>query len=97
VNSGNREGSWRAQHFSRHTRAQVAAYLQQWGDRIQRIVFACAITSDELDTVRSTLATMINLNTDDVHVLPACATCWSRLTVHGQAERYPDQPYWTIL
>jgi len=80
-----------------HTRARVAAYLQQWGDRIQRSVFICAVAPDDLDTVNTTLATMINPNTDAIHLLPACATCWTRRTVHGQAERHPDRPYWAIL
>lgn len=29
-------------------RARVAAYLQQWGDRIQRSVFVCVVAPDDL-------------------------------------------------
>jgi len=78
-------------------RSRVAAYLQQWGDRIQRSVFVCAIAPEDLDEVNQRLATMIDPDTDAIHLLPACATCWSRLVVHGQAERHPDAPYWAIL
>jgi CRISPR-associated protein Cas2 len=80
-----------------NARARVAAYLQQWGDRIQRSVFVCAIAPGDLDEVNARLATMIDPNTDAIHLLPACATCWSRLTVHGQVNRQPDIPYWAVL
>ena len=79
------------------TRARVAAYLQQWGDWIQRSVFVCAISPEDLDEVNCKLASMIDPNTDAVHLLPACGTCWSRLTIHGQADRQPDIPYWAVL
>lgn len=79
------------------TRARGAAYLQQWGDRIQRSVFVCAIAPDELDDVRDRLARMIDSNTDAVHLLPACGTCWSKLIVLGQADRELDKPYWAVL
>ncbi len=33
--------------------ARVAAYLQQWGDRIQRSVFVCALAPEDLDEMVS--------------------------------------------
>ncbi|MFC0438049.1 CRISPR-associated endonuclease Cas2 [Kutzneria buriramensis] len=78
-------------------RARVAAYLQQWGDRLQRSVFVCAVASDELAEVTGRLAAMIEPSTDAVHVLPVCGTCWSKLVAIGQAEREPDKPYWAAL
>jgi CRISPR-associated protein Cas2 len=78
-------------------RARVSAYLQQWRNRIQRSVFVCVIGSDEVDTVRNRLMSMINTSTDTVHLLPTCSTCWPKLIVLGQAEREPDRPYWAVL
>jgi CRISPR-associated protein Cas2 len=78
-------------------RAQVAAYLQQWGDRIQRSVFICAISNSDLTVVTQRIATMINPDTDAVHLLPVCGTCWSRTIVLGQADVEPDRPYWAAL
>jgi CRISPR-associated protein Cas2 len=78
-------------------RARVSAYLQQWGNRIQRSVFVCVIGSDEVDTVRDRLISMINTSTDTVHMLPMCGTCWPKLIALGQAEREPDRPYWAVL
>jgi CRISPR-associated protein Cas2 len=39
-------------------RAKVAAYLQQWGDRIQRSVFVCAVAPDDLGEMISRIETM---------------------------------------
>ncbi|GAB1512563.1 CRISPR-associated endonuclease Cas2 [Actinophytocola sp. KF-1] len=78
-------------------RAKIAAYLQQWGDRIQRSVYICAIAPDKLTEVTNHLTTFIDPATDAVHILPACGTCWTRLVVLGQADREPDKPYWAAL
>lgn len=77
-------------------RARAAAYLQQWGDRIQRSVFVCAIAADQVETVRGRLASLIDVRTDTVHIVPSCGTCWSRLIVIGQADRRPEVPYWAV-
>jgi len=78
-------------------RAQVAAYLQQWGDRIQRSVFICAIASADVPAVTERIASMINPDTDAVHLVPICGTCWPRTVVLGQADIEPDRPYWAAL
>lgn len=78
-------------------RAKVAAYLQQWGDRIQRSVFVCAVSPDDLTEMISRVEQMIDPLTDAVHLLPTCAACWSRLVVRGQADATPDKPYWAAL
>lgn len=79
------------------TRARVAGYLQQWGDRIQRSVFICSMDGDDVKEVTRRLSTMINPDTDAVHVMPVCGTCWSRTTTLGQADVEPERPYWMAL
>lgn len=78
-------------------RARVAAYLQQWGDRIQRSVFVCAVAPEEMNEMVGRIEGMIDPDTDAVHLLPTCAGCWSRLVVRGQADATPDRPYWAVL
>ncbi|WP_103349715.1 CRISPR-associated endonuclease Cas2 [Amycolatopsis sp. CA-128772] len=78
-------------------RARVAGYLQHWGDRIQRSVFVCSIDTADLPDFRERLAGMINPSTDAVHLVPLCATCWSKTVVLGQADLEPDRPYWIAL
>jgi len=79
------------------SRARVAAYLQQWGDRIQRSVYICAVAPGELSEMVGRVEQMIDPDTDAVHLLPTCATCWSRLVVRGQADPAPDRPYWRAV
>lgn len=78
-------------------RARVAAYLQQWGDRIQRSVYVCLFDADELDEVADTITEMVDTGRDAVHILPLCAACWDRMVTIGQAEAEPEQPYWLVL
>jgi CRISPR/Cas system-associated endoribonuclease Cas2 len=60
-------------------------------------VFVCAVAPDDLDEMVSRIEEMIDPNTDAVHLLPTCATCWSRLVARGQADATPDKPYWAAL
>lgn len=60
-------------------------------------MFVCAIAPEDLDGVNTTLAAMIDPNTDAIHLLPVCGTCWSKLLAHGQADIQPDTPYWAVL
>jgi CRISPR-associated protein Cas2 len=48
------------------SRAKVAAYLQQWGDRIQRSVYICAVAPEELSELVSRVEQMIDPDTDAV-------------------------------
>lgn len=68
-----------------HTRAQVAAYLQQWGDRIQRSVFVCAIAPDDLDQVNTALATMITPT-------PTPSSCSRSMPPAGRSCRFTARP-----
>ena len=55
------------------------------------------VAPEELSEMVSRVEQMIDPDTDAVHLLPTCATCWSRLVVRGQADATPDRPYWAAL
>ncbi len=78
-------------------RARVAAYLQQWGERLQRSVFVCVVAPEDVDELQERLVQMINPDVDAIHILPTCGTCWDRLIAIGQADHEPDQPYWMAM
>lgn len=78
-------------------RARVAAYLQHFGDRIQRSVYLCAITPDEIPDTINRLTSMINPDTDAIHIIPTCGACWAKTITLGQATLEPDQPCWITL
>ena len=79
------------------TRARVAATLQQIGDRIQRSVFICTTEPDELPATEARLRGLIDPDTDAIHLVPLCGTCWDKVVVIGQATVQPDCLYWAVL
>ena len=40
---------------------------------------------------------LIDTRTDAIHVVPLCGTCWTGISVLGQATIDPDQLYWAVL
>jgi CRISPR-associated protein Cas2 len=82
---------------SDNTRARVAAALQQWGDRIQRSVFLCTVTDEDLAELRDRISDMIDPNTDSVYFVRICAGCWKTIDVHGQGTIEPTPLYWAVL
>jgi CRISPR-associated protein Cas2 len=87
-----------AYHISRDDhRAQVAATLQVWGDRIQRSVFVCTLTVEDLADLTNRLRNIIDTRTDAVHIVPVCRTCWEAITTLGQATVEPERLYWAAF
>jgi CRISPR-associated endonuclease Cas2 len=79
------------------TRARAAAILQQCGDRVQRSVLICTLTTEDLADVTRRLAEIIDADHDSVYLLPVCAACWDSVVVLGQAEVAPPALYWAVL
>jgi CRISPR-associated protein Cas2 len=73
-------------------RAQVAALLQAYGDRIQQSVFICVAEPDRIAEIRSRVAGIINPETDSVYMFRQCAACWDALGIHGQATAAGEPP-----
>ncbi len=78
-------------------RAQVAALLQAYGDRIQRSVFLCTAEPDRIAEIRSRVAGLIKPETDSVYVFRQCAACWDAVGIHGQATVTDEPLYWAVL
>lgn len=78
-------------------RSRVAATLQTWGDRIQRSVFICTLDPTELTDLARRIRDIIDTRTDAIHIVPLCGTCWSGITLIGQATTQPDQLYWAVF
>lgn len=78
-------------------RARVAAALQQWGDRIQRSVFLCTLTSEDQTELVDRLNEMIDTRTDSVYFVDLCGRCWATVQVLGQATVAPPPLYWAVM
>ncbi|MDO4716444.1 MAG: CRISPR-associated endonuclease Cas2 [Propionibacteriaceae bacterium] len=66
-------------------RAQLAALLQAFGDRIQYSVFLLNTTPEELDYIRSKAEVILDEDTDSLWIIRQCASCWNDVTCIGQA------------
>lgn len=74
-------------------RARLAAYLQSWGDRVQRSVFLCTLPDDDAPQVLDAVREIVNPEVDGVLVLRQCGSCRERMVSIGQTTP-PDAPLW---
>jgi CRISPR-associated protein Cas2 len=80
------------------TRTRVAHTLQAHGTRIQRSVFVVAMDPASLAHLIDRLITLIDPETDRLHVLRQCAACRSQSTTHGTpVPVLDDETYWSAL
>ena len=62
-------------------RNQVAAVLEEWGERIQFSVFSLKIKRAQFESLRNHLLTLIDLDEDSLRCYPVCSDCMSRIYV----------------
>lgn len=73
-------------------RTRVAAFLEGWGRRVQKSVFECELSSDELSAVRERLRSLVMIQEDRVHLYRQCAACGeSRVAMGQDLEPSPSQ------
>lgn len=77
-------------------RARLAALLATWGDRVQKSVFECTVDAGELAEVLARAATIIDPDTDAVHVYHQCSSCTEHAKWLGQARTATPEPYWIV-
>ncbi len=65
------------------TRTKVSDILLEYGTRVQRSVFECRVTMDELYAIRDRLERMIDWDTDSVRYYFLCSACEPRTLVSG--------------
>ena len=77
-------------------RARLAALLSTWGDRIQRSVYECGLSPEELADVLARAAAIIDPHTDVVHAFRQCTPCLESQVHLGQAKQFTEDPYWIV-
>ncbi len=80
-----------------NVRARCSAYLQQWGTRIQKSVFMCEISPDDMPVVVAHLSQLLDLETDSVYLVPLCTPCYGKMEVIGQAHPPDRQFFWIAI
>lgn len=78
-------------------RAHVTAYLQSFGDRIQRSVFLLVVDPDALDEVVDRLSQIIEADADSVYIFRQCKNCWEERVCLGQARPPTRALTWQVL
>lgn len=78
-------------------RARVAAYLQSWGNRVQRSVYLLRVPEDELDEVMARADAMIAPETDGLIFLRQCRSCWEDRHEHGQLAADAPDVAWIVM
>lgn len=79
------------------TRAQVAARLQVWGDRMQESVFLCRADDEARSALLEGLEGLIDVNTDALMALPLCEGCLSSLDTRGQYAPPEHVTCWVVM
>ncbi|MDI9385876.1 MAG: CRISPR-associated endonuclease Cas2 [Verrucomicrobiota bacterium] len=78
-------------------RARLAALLQSYGDRIQKSVFLLGTAPEDLDTLCTRAADIIDAETDSVWIIRQCSDCWEVVIRIGQAEPPAKVLLWAVM
>lgn len=64
-------------------RNKIARYLEGWGRRVQKSVFECELSTEELREVLERLQELLDLSEDRCHIYRLCAKCASKRRALG--------------
>lgn len=65
-------------------RSKVARFLEGWGRRVQKSLFECDLSAEELEKVRGRLREMLVLPEDRGHIYRLCGECAPKRLVLGE-------------
>lgn len=71
----------------------TAKVLKQYGVRVQKSVFECALSPAQFKTVKREIGSIIDLETDSVRYYPLCKTCMQLLEKQGNTDHYKPDDY----
>jgi CRISPR-associated protein Cas2 len=77
-------------------RAKFSAALSTVGERLQRSVFQCDLTEQQLAQILRHANNLIDHTNDAVHVFPQCPTCTQEVRTVGVAHVPKAVEYWII-
>jgi CRISPR-associated protein Cas2 len=62
---------------------KIASLCEDYGRRLQYSVFVCACSREAIDALQDDACAIMDLDVDDLAVLPLCASCQDRIVQHG--------------
>jgi CRISPR-associated protein Cas2 len=75
---------------------RVAQLMESYGARVQRSVFECRITQNQLDELIEKVKAMIKRREDRVHIYRLCETCQERFADYGCGHLSQDARTWVF-
>ncbi len=79
-----------------NTRVKVAKALGSIGERIQKSVFLCDTDRRILQEVLDRAESLIDHDTDAIHLFPQCRECHDEIRTYGQARTPAQHAYWVV-
>lgn len=77
-------------------RCALARELLNYGRRVQESVFECYVESEQLDKLRASIETIIDISTDNIRFYYLCAKDRDKITVGGIRNDYRDDDYFMV-
>jgi CRISPR-associated protein Cas2 len=75
---------------------RIAREIETHGDRVQKSVFECGLTTDSLFTLRARLRAQMDQASDKLMYVPVCAECRSRILWQGKRPPDAAEPFWIV-
>jgi CRISPR-associated protein Cas2 len=74
-------------------RSRLARFLEGWGRRVQKSVFECDLSADELRRVHRRISELIEVSEDRCHIYRLCGECVpERLVLGSELELQLEGP-----
>jgi CRISPR-associated protein Cas2 len=77
-------------------RSRVSERLGRYGVRIQKSVFQCVLTSEDLETLMAELTELVDVSRDTIHAFPTCRGCSEQVVRIGQVKDTLEVAYWIV-
>ena len=77
-------------------RDQISSELQNYGMRVQKSIFECYPDYDQIDTLKASLETMIDITTDHIRFYYLCKKDHRKTAVEGVQLIYRNADYFMI-
>lgn len=71
---------------------EIHNFLKDYGKPVQKSVFECWLTDDEVKAVVSWLSDFINRKEDRVRIYKLCAACIKKVEFSGVDDEFTDEP-----
>ncbi|HNS33531.1 MAG TPA: CRISPR-associated endonuclease Cas2 [bacterium] len=77
-------------------RNRVSKMLENYGTRVQYSVFECIIEKEQLEKIKVSAKSLIDLSTDSVRYYALCEACFKKVSILGAGEISSDPDFYVV-